>query len=137
MIEAHAKDVYTKWFGVPHEQAEPKLLVWPRLDDCFSLCEPVSSTTSTIRDNYNQVPSLVSFFGDTGTGKSTIIKALLKLQRRSGYIEVPVTGSANMGSRSNMSTSGDVHLYPDHATINGLNPMLYAGKSSLFPNHRS
>ena len=115
-LQSHVDDVYTKWFGVPHDEEEPTLVLWSRLSDLLG------SSAQT------QYPSLCSFFGVTGAGKSTIIESLIKLQQRSHGVEVPVAGS---DKESEMSTSGDVHLYADPATIQGPNPLLYAGMYSL------
>ena len=127
-MRAHAKDVQTKWVGVPHDDKEPRLLVWPRLNDCFQMSTYESEMRKGRISADQQHPSLVSFFGETGAGKSTIIKALLKLQQQSRELQFPVTGSDIQSGRA---TSGDVHLYADQRTIASTNPILYAGKTSV------
>jgi hypothetical protein len=133
-LQLHIDDVYTKWFGVPYDRSEPKLFIWPRLNYCFRSQPTIPGTSKPKIAILQQYPSVCSFFGETGAGKSTIIKALLCLQQRCSRCEFPVSGN---DKNSHISTSGDVHLYPDSGTINELYPLLYAGKISLDPECRS
>jgi ABC-type multidrug transport system fused ATPase/permease subunit len=67
----HIGDYPSKWFGVtiPEEHDEkPCLNVTNRLRDL------------TVHLNKDQYPSLVSFVGETGQGKSTVINALIKVR---------------------------------------------------------
>ena len=96
------------------------MIVWPRMQHVLQ-CD-------TDRDSSNRSPSLCSFFGETGAGKSTVIRALISMQSKDRWPEAPVPGSAD----SVRSTSGDVHLYADPATISEATPLLYAGQSLSF-----
>ncbi|KAM7186229.1 hypothetical protein V8F33_011927 [Rhypophila sp. PSN 637] len=113
----HLEDLRTTWFGVPHDQREspPKLFVWPRLQNLLA--------NAPDQPHY-QYPSLVSFVGDTGSGKSTIIKAMIRMlaPQNSTRYQVPVPGT---GQDQFTSTSSDVHLYADPRTISSEVPILF------------
>jgi hypothetical protein len=133
LLERHIKDVYTKWFGVPHNQKQPKLLIWPRLSYFFrspGISERTPPSNDTRRKAQNQYPSICSFFGETGAGKSTLIKGLMQLRSPDGNLEVPVSGS---DATSHLSTSGDVHLYADPSSVHVERPLFYAGMTENVP----
>lgn len=119
----HRKDIWSTWFGVPHRQETPRLYIYRRL-------QLLISEAQALRDDgkeLEQFPSLVSFFGDTGGGKSTIIRALIRnaCLESSRLESAPVPGNT---IDRHKSTSGDVHLYSDPATIDSEVPMFYAGE---------
>jgi hypothetical protein len=70
----HRKDIWSTWFGVPHQQETPRLYIYPRLQLLISEAQALRDDDKELE----QFPSLVSFFGDTGGGKSTIIRALIR-----------------------------------------------------------
>lgn len=121
---AHLRDIGSTWFGVPveHEGAFPKLCIWPRVTEAVS----VAARSGNI---WFQYPRLVSFVGDTGSGKSTLIKAMIQMLAPPSYAihSVPVPGVPE-GEDMYTSTSSDVHLYPDPCTVDGERPILMAGK---------
>jgi energy-coupling factor transporter ATP-binding protein EcfA2 len=120
----HLDDLRTKWFGVPHDQkaSSPKLSVWPRLQAILN--------NAAYHLQY-QFPSLVSFVGDTGSGKSTIIKAMIRMSapKSHGQYQVPVPGT---GQDQFTSTSSDVQLYADPWTVSTEVPIVMADCEGLF-----
>lgn len=70
--DRHAMDCYTKWFGVtiqPGEEGDVSLQTTPRYREL---------SVGVGVDNH-QYPALISFVGETGAGKSTLISALMKV----------------------------------------------------------
>jgi hypothetical protein len=113
-----------RWIGVPEfigdEELKPQLLMYSALTKQFTNVD----TTTIQRMPKRRFPRLVSFFGDTGMGKSTIIKNLIRHLTFSEKFEVPVIGTA---SETENSTSGGVHVYPDPETFAHERPIVYAG----------
>jgi hypothetical protein len=118
--QLHRKDIWATWFGVPYYQSEPCLYTYPRLQNLLRN----SSSSDSLPDV--QYPSLVSFFGDTGGGKSTLIMALIRnaCSASAADIETPVPGN---WADIHKSTSGDVHMYADPTTRASAAPLFYAG----------
>lgn len=94
----------------------------------------ISGTGSSFLQNSAQLgrdartPSLVSFVGQTGAGKSTLIKLMIDLnvEEEENYA-TPVVGAPGV----HMPTSEDVHLYFDPRTAYSDAPILYADCEGL------
>jgi hypothetical protein len=118
----HRKDLWATWFGVPYFQKSAQLFTYGRL-------QALLQRHGGLEESKTQYPSLVSVFGDTGGGKSTIIRALIKnAETTEGEFATPVPGSV---ADLLKSTSSDVHLYADPLSIASSVPLFYAGKSTV------
>jgi hypothetical protein len=79
-------------------------------------------------------PQLVSFIGQTNTGKSTLIKMLIDLAEVQSnlnpqpHFATPVVGSS---IHNCLPTSADVHLYADPRTYSSQTPVFYADPEGL------
>ncbi|KAH7141535.1 hypothetical protein B0J13DRAFT_556977 [Dactylonectria estremocensis] len=111
----HAEDALCTWIGVPYYQygKKPQIYVWPRLQ-CILDQGPVTAV--------KRHPSLVSFIGDTGSGKSTLIRAMIQMIRPGETHHAPVPGSPDDDFRS---TSSDIHVYGDPNTRQTSYPIFY------------
>ncbi|PLB46500.1 hypothetical protein P170DRAFT_457118 [Aspergillus steynii IBT 23096] len=118
----HMKDEDSSWFGTSRDDDDD--MVFQDNGRYATIMADMSSRKRQLR-----YPGLVSFVGQTGAGKSTIIKLLIELQSRSEEdIQVPVVGSIK---NQDLPTSGDVHLYADPVSSGSDSPILYADCEGL------
>lgn len=121
----HGEDEHTTWFGVARDSSGQ-----PIFQDFGRYAAIMSDSNSG--EHQLRFPELVSFIGQTGAGKSTIVKMLIDQQERKlpqpRPFSSPVVGSVKS---EHIPTSGDVHLYADPRTYHGEYPMLYADCEGL------
>ncbi|KAI0490453.1 hypothetical protein F4859DRAFT_500816 [Xylaria cf. heliscus] len=118
------EDQDTTWFGYGRDASNG-----PQLYD-YGRFSAILAETHT-EETGERHPQLASFIGETGAGKSTLIKLLIDRQdltspQGSKYYS-PVTSS----NQDRMSTTGDVHLYADPSTLYATNPLLFVDCEGL------
>ncbi|MCJ1354083.1 MAG: hypothetical protein MMC33_004070 [Icmadophila ericetorum] len=124
--DLHKEDEDTEWFGVGRNQANE-----PMFEDYGRYATLMAQSLSEVQDV--RYPQLVSFVGQTGAGKSTVVKLLINHQdiRTNPTLKPqfpsPVVGVVD----DNLPTSANVHLYADPETIMGNMPVLYADCEGL------
>lgn len=117
----------------PEDNAPPVFQDYGRFADLMASTDPVKSKPSFMerwaevgRDQ--RTPSLVSFVGQTGAGKSTLVKLLIDFGLNGpGLFPTPVVGPRG----AHLPTSEDVHLYLDPRTCHSPGPLLYADCEGL------
>ncbi|CZR37777.1 uncharacterized protein FPRO_07032 [Fusarium proliferatum ET1] len=128
------RDETSKWFGL-HISSPPG-----RKDRIATLVE-TTRFSSLLEESLHfnkhspkrQYPSICSFVGDTGAGKSTLIRSLIFDSERAldfDPLDAPVPG-AQTGSSAIRSTTGEVNLYLDPSTFGTAAPMFYADCEGL------
>jgi energy-coupling factor transporter ATP-binding protein EcfA2 len=118
----HLKDEDTSWFGAGRDELDDA--VFQDYGRYANLMAERSARHRTLR-----YPALVSFVGQTGAGKSTLIRLLIELLSLDiQNPQVPVVGSVH---NPDIPTSGDVHLYCDPRSSGSEHPILYADCEGL------
>ncbi|KAI9158039.1 Calcium-independent phospholipase A2-gamma [Paramyrothecium foliicola] len=116
--QQHEDDQDTTWFGLDRDMGgEPVLSEYRRY--AAIMMDGASETTSA------RYPGLVSFVGQTGAGKSTLIRLLID-PKRSNNGQIPLAAPVLGRSDCELPTSADVHLYADPKTFSGAQPILFA-----------
>ncbi|KAF4460614.1 calcium-independent phospholipase A2 [Fusarium albosuccineum] len=120
-LRSHARDMRCTWIGMPARPKGqwPQVHVWPRLNGLVDKLEGPS---------VRQYPSLVSFIGDTGSGKSTLIRAMIRMSKPGGRDDAPIPGTSNGRW---VSTSSDIHVYSDPITLPTKSPTFFVDCEGL------
>lgn len=117
----HQEDEETTWFGLERDDGGTPVLAE------YRRYAAVMMQASELSDQV-RYPSLVSFIGQTGAGKSSLIKLLIDLKADSAPENDNTARSAPVIGRSASAvpTSADVHLYLSPETMATKQPILYA-----------
>ena len=130
----HMDDIDTTWFGVVREGHErPMFQDYGRYATIVAgvknlRLEATPSLSPTSDGDEALYPSLISFVGQTGAGKSSLIKLLIDLKSEEcESFETPVVGAVGR----DVATSEDVHLYLDPDSSESQAPLLFADCEGL------
>ncbi|KAK8015171.1 hypothetical protein PG990_008467 [Apiospora arundinis] len=118
--EAHEEQLQqdddTTWFGIDRDSSNK-----PIFQDYGRFATLMGESKTLGLNDGVRYPQLVSFIGQTGAGKSTIIKLLIDHHTSQEPFPSPVTSSSD---NDRVPTTGDVHLYADPESYKGRDPML-------------
>ncbi|KAK7557627.1 hypothetical protein IWX91DRAFT_110775 [Phyllosticta citricarpa] len=135
----HLDDTQTAWFGIQRPDfGRATFQDYGRFSDLMrsTKASAIKSGNTRPQDrDYRpsidqRTPSLVSFIGETGHGKSTLVKLLIDLQASKADVAAhptPVVGESGVLD----PTSSDVHLYCDPSTEHQNDPILFADCEGL------
>lgn len=132
--QLHINDMDTTWFGVVREDHDVPLFrdygryasIIAGVREKGAEAPLVNSISADVSETL--YPSLVSFVGQTGAGKSTLIKLLIDLNSdENEQFPTPVVGAVG----KDVATSEDVHLYLDPASSESQAPLLFADCEGL------
>ncbi|KAI1446087.1 hypothetical protein F5Y02DRAFT_426089 [Annulohypoxylon stygium] len=113
------RDRETTWFGFGRDSSgHPIFQDYGRFAAIMS-----ESHSSGIADRY---PQLVSFIGETGAGKSTLVKLLIDRQSSHSSEGISHLSPVTSSNHDYIPTTGDVHLYADPSTFLTDAPLLFA-----------
>ncbi|KAL8777571.1 MAG: hypothetical protein Q9213_007807 [Squamulea squamosa] len=122
----HRDDEDTTWFGIGRDDADD-----PVFEDYGRFAALMQD--SLPRPGAVRHPQLVSFIGQTGAGKSTVVKMLINHQDMktnqtlTAKFAAPLPGNVN----DNVPVSANVHLYADPDSYLSDTPILYADCEGL------
>ncbi|KAI1170029.1 hypothetical protein F4777DRAFT_592252 [Nemania sp. FL0916] len=118
------EDQDTTWFGYGRDASNH-----PQLYD-YGLFAAIMAETYT-EEAGERYPQLASFIGETGAGKSTLIKLLIDRQDLTSPLGSRYYSPVTSSNQDRISTTGDVHLYADPSTLYDSSPLLYVDCEGL------
>ncbi|KAK6334755.1 hypothetical protein TWF718_010203 [Orbilia javanica] len=122
------EDETAKWFGLD-TKARPAGSRVSVIVDTQRLAELAESSVYRYSNSpQRQFPSITSFIGFTGAGKSALVRSLIyhsATDEELGVSDVPVP-SATSGAGSLRSTSGEVNLYAEPSSFGTTSPIFFA-----------
>jgi energy-coupling factor transporter ATP-binding protein EcfA2 len=126
--QIHMEDDDTTWFGIARDENNV-----PFFEDIGRYASLMAD--SNTKEHEARYPQFVSVIGQTGAGKSTLVKMLIERNQPAADVpplislfHTPVAGSVQ---NDGIPTSGDVHLYADPQTYYSTRPMFYADCEGL------
>lgn len=135
--QLYRDDEVTAWMGIdrPDDGSKPLLQDYGRYGDLMTNTEKANSGSFSATLPHagqgwhdTRTPHLISFVGQTGAGKSTLIKLVIDfMTNETEEFPTPVVGA----SGAHVPTSEDVHLYLDPRTAYTDTPILYADCEGL------
>ncbi|KAF9697343.1 hypothetical protein EKO04_005060 [Ascochyta lentis] len=135
LTQLHEDDAQTAWFGIerPRDGDVPIFEDYGRYDYLLSATVEAWRAKNAQIGRDGRTPSLVSFVGQSGAGKSSLIKLLIDL-RLTGQASwpTPVVGGTGVID----PTSEDVHLYADPVTAISEAPIFFADCEGLSGGER-
>jgi hypothetical protein len=125
----HREDDDTTWFGVlPDANGQLLFHDFGRYEEFLS--------QSMYAPKSGQFPSLISFVGPTGAGKSTIVKALVQLSDPGIDNQKQQTPVVGLVEHQTVPTSSEVHLFWDPSSLLSNRPLIYADCEGLGAGNR-
>lgn len=119
----HDKDETSCWFGINIDHINHGSPVFEDFGRFATLVAESSTGKFAVR-----YPGLISFIGETGAGKSSLVRLLIELNNHLNKdLDMPIVGA----KETTLPTSGDVHLYSDPATEDEKYPLYYVDSEGL------
>lgn len=130
--QMHMADERNSWFGVLRTGTRARLVDYGRYTALMAALKEERRISPSSFNSEGMVdtcyPAIASFVGETGAGKSTVVKLLIDLNAPKDEPNAsPVVGASGVSA----STSEDVHLYHDPKTSRNDSPILFADCEGL------